>query len=126
MKEINFKFISITELIGLFIGAITYWTLPTKEIQILTSNIPYVWSFGAFFGSMIIVFLSKAKAPMIAILMTVGVVLAVFLRIVYDITVLDNTSHNLAPFEIIICGAITLPSAFIGAYAAYFIKKLKK
>ena len=126
MKTIDYKLISITTLIGLFIGAITYWVLPSEKIQILTSNIPYVWSFGAFFGSMLIIFLSKAKVPVVSLLLTSGVVLAVLLRIIYDITVLDNTSHNLAPFEIILCGAITLPSAFIGAYVAHFIKKMKK
>lgn len=126
MKGIDVKLTSIATLIGLTIGALTYWILPTEKIQILTSNVPYIWSFGSFFGSILLMFLFKAKAPLIALLVSFGVVLAVFARIVYDITLLDNTSHNLAPFELILCGVITIPSAFIGAYGAYFIKKLKK
>ena len=126
MKGIDFKRLSIATLFGLFVGAITYWIQPIENIQILTSNIPYIWSFGSFFGSIILMFLFKAKAPKIALLLSFGVVLAVLSRIVYDIIFWDNTSHNLAPFEIILCAALTLPSAFIGAYVAFFIKKLKK
>ena len=126
MKRSGFKIIYIAIIFGLILGAITYWFHPFSELKILTSSIPYFWSFGAFFGSLIIMFLFQEKPPKIALLVTFGVVLAVLTRIVYDITFWDNTSHNLAPFEIILCGAITLPSAFIGAYAAHFIKKLKK
>ena len=118
------KYISI--IVGFIIGAITYWFHPYSQLKILTSSIPYFWSFGAFFGSIILILLFQEKPPKIALLISFGVVLAVLLRIVYDITFWDKTSHNLAPFEIIFCGIITIPSAFIGAYAAYFIKKLKK
>ena len=65
------------------------------------------------------------KPPKIALLVSLGVALAVLLRIIYDSIFLDSTSHNLAPFEIIICGIITIPCAFVGVYLGLLIKKVK-
>ena len=113
-------------LVGLIIGGISYWFQPYNQIQILGSNIPLVWSLGAFFGSLLLMIYFNEKPPKIALLISLGVALAVLARIIYDTTFWDATSHNLAPFEIILCGIITIPSAFMGVYLALLMKKLKK
>ena len=112
-------------LVGLIIGGISYWFQPYNQIQILGSNIPLVWSLGAFFGSLLLMIYFNEKPPKIALLISLGVALAVLARIIYDTTFWDATSHNLAPFEIILCGIITIPSAFMGVYLALLMKKLK-
>jgi uncharacterized membrane protein YccC len=113
-------------LVGLIIGGISYWFQPYNQIQILNSNIPLVWSLGAFFGSLLLMIYFNEKPPKIALLISLGVALAVLARIIYDTIFWDATSHNLAPFEIILCGIITIPSAFMGVYLALLMKKLKK
>ena len=113
-------------LVGLIIGGISYWFQPYNQIQILGSNIPLVWSLGAFFGSLLLMIYFNEKPPKIALLISLGVALAVLARIIYDTIFWDATSHNLAPFEIILCGIITIPSAFMGVYLALLMKKLKK
>jgi uncharacterized membrane protein YccC len=101
-------------LVGLIIGGITYWFKPYGELGIPEIVLP--WSLGAFLGSLLLMLFVNEKPPKIALLVSLGIALAVLARIIYDTTFVDSTSHNMAPFEIIICGIITIPSAFAGAY----------
>ena len=117
--------IAIT-LVGLIIGGISYWFQPLSQLQILGSYIPLVWSVGAFLGSLLLMSLLNEKASKIALLISLGFMLAVLARIIFDGTFVDTRSHNLAPFEIIICGLITIPCSFAGVYLVLLIKKLKK
>lgn len=107
-------------LVGLVIGGIAYWY---GEIGIPGSVL--TWSLGTFLGSLLLMFFVNEKPPKIALLVSLGVALAVLLRIIYDTIFVDSTSHNLAPFEIIICGIITIPSAFVGVYLGLLIKKFR-
>jgi hypothetical protein len=122
----NTKVNIVIPLVGLIIGGISYWSQPYGELQIIGSNIPLVWSVGAFFGSLLLMSFLNEKPPKIALLISLGVILAVLARIIYDGLFVDSTDHNLAPFEIIICGLITIPSSFVGVYLAILIKKFKK
>lgn len=111
-------------LVGLIIGEMSFWVETYFQ-----SDIPVIfliWSIVAFFGSLFLKLFVNEKPPKIALLVSLGIVLSVLLRIIYDITFVDSTSHNLAPLEIIICGFITIPSAFMGVYLGLLIKKFKK
>jgi hypothetical protein len=111
-------------LVGLIIGEMSFWV--ENYFQSDVPVIFLIWSIVAFFGSLFLKFFVNEKPPKIAFLVSLGIVLSVLLRIIYDITFVDSTSHNLAPFEIIICGFITIPSAFVGVYLGLLIKKFKK
>lgn len=113
-------------LVGLIIGGISYWFQPYGQLQIIGSFIPVIWSLGAFLGSLILMIVLNKKPPKIALLISLGVMLAILARIIYDTTFWDSTSHNLAPFEIIICGFVTIPSAFVGVFVPILLKKFKK
>ena len=113
-------------LFGLLLGGISYWLKPADQVQILGSNIPLIWSLGAFFGTFLIMIFFNDHPPKIAVLFILGVELAIIARIFFDSIFWDNTSHNLFPFEILLCGIITTPGAFVGVYLAVLIKKLKK
>lgn len=111
-------------LVGLIIGEMSFWVETYFQ-----SDIPVIfliWSIVAFFGSLFLKLFVNEKPPKIALLVSLGIVLSVLLRIIYDTTFVDSTSHNLAPFEIIICGFITIPCAFMGVYLGLLIKKFKK
>lgn len=116
----------LTTLIGLIIGGIAYWFQPYNQSTVLGINIWMIISMGAFIASFLRMLFVNEKPTEIALLLALGVELAVLARIVYDITFWDKTSHNLAPFEIILCGIITIPSAFIGVYLALLLKRNKK
>jgi uncharacterized membrane protein YeaQ/YmgE (transglycosylase-associated protein family) len=103
-------------LVGLIIGGIAYWFQPYDQHTVLGINMWLIMSMGAFVASFILKLFVNEKSPKIALLISLGVALAVLARIIYDTTFYDSTSHNMAPFEIIICGIVTIPSAFAGVY----------
>ncbi|WP_167618358.1 hypothetical protein [Maribellus sediminis] len=115
-----------TTLVGLIIGGIAYWFQPYNRSTVLGINMYLIMSLGAFFASFLLRVFGNEKPPKIALLVSLGIALAVIARIIYDTTFFDSTSHNLAPFEIIICGIITIPSAFAGTYLGLLFKKINK
>ena len=124
-KLMNYKVgIGIT-LVGLIIGGIAYWFQPYNHLQILGSNLTFVLSLGSFLTSLLLMLFLNEKPSKIALLISLGMALAVLARIICDTTFWDATSHNLAPFEIIFCGIITIPSAFVGVYLALIVKRIK-
>jgi len=69
----------------------------------------------------------KILPSKIALLVFLGVVLAVYVRIHFDMDSFgEYDSHNLLPIEFIAFAIYTIPSAFAGAYLGLLIKKFKK
>ena len=121
--ELEIDRVGIT-LVGLIIGVIAYWVEPYIQTDIPGSF--FIWSVGAFLGSLLLLLFVNEKPPKIALLVSLGITLAVIAKIIYDTIFVDSTSHNLAPFEIIICVIVTIPSAFVGVYLGLLIKKFKR
>lgn len=109
-------------LVGLIIGGIAYWFQPYNQMTVLGLHIWLIMGVGAFLGSISLKLYLKEKPLKIALLVSLGVALAVLARIIFDVTFWDPTSHNLAPFEIIISGIITIPSAIAGGYLGRLFK----
>jgi hypothetical protein len=113
-------------LAGLIVGGIAYWFQPYDWDTVLGINIYLIMAIGALFASFLLKLFVNEKPTKIALLVSLGMALAVLARIIYDITFYDSTSHNMAPFEIIICGIITIPPAFAGVYLGLLVNKFKK
>lgn len=113
-------------LLGLVIGAISYWRIPYNEMNLLEIKLWFIVGSGTLIGSFISTIYSNQKPSKIGLLITLGVILSTVIRIVYDSVFWDTTSHNLAPLEIIFTGFQSLPMAFSGAYLAKLIKPLIK
>ena len=113
-------------LVGLLIGAISYWRVPYNEMNFLDIKIWVLVGSGGLIGSLFSTLYFNQKPAKTGLLITLGVVLSVIIRIIYEVTFFDSTSHNLAPFEIVFSGIQSLPMAFAGAYLAKLIQKLKK
>jgi len=118
------KVIILIILVGIIAGGFSYWFNPYSEMRFLGIHIYKLLASGAFLGSLVLTLILNGKAWKIALLITGGVIIAIFCRIVFDI-IIDSSTHNLFPFEIIIALFITGPSAFIGSYLAQLIKYLK-
>jgi len=110
-------------LVGLIIGAIAFWFQPYSEINVLGLQ-SVIMSGGAFLASFLLTTLLVKRPGQIAPWVSLGVGIAVILRIIYDVTFWDPTSHNLFPFVIIVCGIVTVPPAFVGAYLSLLIRNL--
>jgi hypothetical protein len=113
-------------LTGILVGAISYWRIPYAEMHLLGINMWVFLGSGTLIGSILSTLLFNQKPWKIGLLITFGVILSIIIRIIYDVTFWDSTSHNLAPFEVIIGGLQSLPMAFVGAYLSKFIQTVKK
>ena len=109
--------------VGLIIGGTAYWFQPYDQMTLFGLNIWLIMSIGSFLGATFLMLNLKEKPLKIAMLVSFGVALAILARIIYDTTIWDSTSHNLAPIEIIICGIVTIPSAIAGVYVGLLAKK---
>jgi uncharacterized membrane protein YeaQ/YmgE (transglycosylase-associated protein family) len=116
----------VTILVGIIIGGLAYWFQPYNRGTVFGINIRVIMSIGAFLGTLLLIIFLNEKPPKIALFVSLGVIIGVFARIIYDVTFWDSTSHNLFPFEIIISGIVTVPCAFTGVYLGLLIKKYFK
>lgn len=123
MKQ--FPRISAT-VIGIFIGGIAYWFQPYNQTTVLGVNIWMIMGVGAFLGALLLMIFLQEKPSRTALLVTLGVIIAIFARILFDTLFWDPTSHNLAPFELILAGCVTAPGAFIGVYLGVLFNKYFK
>jgi hypothetical protein len=114
----------LSTLIGLLIGGLAYWFQPYNQTSVFGVNMWLILSLGVFIASLFLIFALKVKPINIALPLSLGVIIAVLARIIYDTTFWDATSHNLAPFEILFATLIAFPSSFIGVFLGHFIKKL--
>ncbi len=103
--------------IGLaFLGAaITHWYIPYEQVSLIAKSFIITWFVIAFVTGALGVMLMKRAVRESSLLVTAGFVLAVFLRVIFEI-LKEPTSHNLWPFEILITILIALPASMLGAF----------
>ena len=109
---------------GIIIGAISYWRVTYPNLELTTINMWLLVGSMSLVGALLLNLLLKQKPGQAGLLISLGVAVSMVMRIVYEITLVDPTSHNLAPFEIIISVLQSLPGALAGAYVAKIIKTL--
>lgn len=112
--------------VGLIVGGISYWLNPYNEMSLLGVHIYLILCIGLVMASFFIQLFLSSNPLKTALLISFGAIMAVVIRIIYDTTFWDATSHNLAPFEILITAFIIFPSAFVGVYLARLMKWLKR
>jgi len=112
-------------LIGLVVGAITYWFQVYNQDTIMGISIWLLIGLGSFIASMVCSYLFEEKPARIALMISAGILSAVLLRIVFDTFTIPG-SHNLLPFELLFVLACALPAAFIGSFSTHLIKQIFK
>lgn len=113
-------------LVGILTGAISYWRIPYADLDYTDIKLWLFVGSGTLIGSFFSTLFFLKKPWQVALFITLGVALAVLIRIIYDVAFWDSKSHNPAPFEVIYCFIQALPMAMVGAYAAMGIQKFKK
>lgn len=98
-------------IVSVFAAATFYWTMPYADID---KTSPTGWFGAAFLAGIICGVFSEKHFARSGLLVTVGFALAIALRVVYDTTFVDPTSHNLFPIEVIIWSVMAAIPAFIG------------
>lgn len=107
-------------LLGFLVGAIGYWTVDFSESEAFSGVIYTVLGPGAFLGSVISGLVTKKQPAFNALNISLGVMLGMLSRIFADL-IMDPTSHNLFPFELMLGLVIVVPAAFFGSFLVYGI-----
>ncbi|MEI6139435.1 MAG: hypothetical protein WCP85_09230 [Mariniphaga sp.] len=108
--------------LGLLYAAITYWPVFYMDINMVSRTFFIIWFSGALVIGCISVIFCKNEVLRSAAFVTIGFVLAVVLRIVYD-SIGDANSHNLAGIEVVIAVFYTFLGGLVGAIIGRVIQK---
>jgi len=115
----------IATVLGFSLAAIIYWTIPYNEIRLLSFQVFTTWFLGNFVVGILSGILLKNKPVFSSVLVLFGFILAVMLRIIYDV-ISDPSSHNLAGIELLLAGLYVFPAALLGTLIGNFINKHRR
>lgn len=110
-------------LLGFVVGALGYWTADFSEEGEFSRVIYSILGPGAFICSVISFSLRKKSPGFIALLISLGIMLGMLSKILYDVF-RDSSSHDMLPFELLLGLVIVLPAAFLGSFLVWGIFKL--
>ena len=111
--------------LGLVAASISFWPIAYAEIDMTELSFVLTWALTALFvGCAGVAFLKKSSMHA-AMLTTAGFIASALIRIIFEL-VLDPTTHNLFPFEIMLTVLSAFPSSFAGAYATSLLFKKSK
>lgn len=101
------------------VTGILYWPVPYPEIDGSPSF--FKQAAVAFLGGTVAMTFLKRGFFFSSVAVTAGSVLAVVIRVIYDIVFYDPTSHNLWPIELFFSVLLIFPVAAVGAAIGYSI-----
>ena len=116
--------IKYSALTGFFFGALSYWFNAYNDLNLLGFNIYYIMGISSFISAIVLGLKFKNFIFRIPIYFCLALILAAFMRIIYDVLMIDATHHNLFPFEIAFIVIVIVPSSVLGATLIFFINKL--
>jgi hypothetical protein len=103
-------------------GAVVYWTIPYDQLAL--NSIPFFirWAMPMLIVGFIGTAVLKHRVLISAGLTVCSAVLVVLARIIYD-TLLDASSHNLLPLEVMVTGIFAFVASLTGSFAGTLILK---
>ena len=113
-------------LVGILAGGISYWFNNYNEYLLLGVNIHFIMLINSILFSFIVTYYLKSNSNDSALIISLGALSAYIIRILFDVAFIDNTSHNLLPFEIIMISLIVFPGTYLGAFGVKLVKWIKK
>jgi hypothetical protein len=109
--------------LGIFVGALGYWTADFSIDGEFSRVIYSILGPGAFICSVISVFVRQKSPGFIALMISLGVMLGMLSKILYDI-IRDSSSHDMLPFELLLGLVIVFPAAFLGSFLVWGLIKI--
>ncbi len=110
-------------LFGILIGGIAYWRTPYSDMNLMDDGLWLLMGTMAFVAALVSFLVFKEKPWLTGLLICLGVAISIMLRVLYEVSFWDSTSHNLWPFEIIISILQALPMSIAGAYVGNIFSK---
>ncbi|MCZ7556191.1 MAG: hypothetical protein M5R41_07310 [Bacteroidia bacterium] len=105
-------------------SGLPYWVVPYSQVSLPTTLIAPGLLVAAF-AAMLLVTLRKAFWLSSVLLIGSALPFLVLLRVIVE-AIMDPTSHNLWPFELIIAALLGLLTAGVGAVAGWFVVRLRE
>ena len=109
--------------VGFVIGALSVWFVAYDKQVIMGVSSYTLIGIGSFVASLCLSLFRNDHPKQLALRVYLGILLAAIARIAYDTTLVDPTSHNLFPFELIVYTIFSLPPALAGAYLVYLVRR---
>jgi hypothetical protein len=104
--------------ITVLLNGLPIWLVPQFKVSLDSWTMPLIWSLITLFMALIIQNWSQQKASQVAVWIGSGVMIAVFLRILFDSLFIDPMSHRLFLLELGIAYTIGMVTAAVGSYAS--------
>ena len=118
---------AIVIIVSVCLAGMFYWSMPVSEIE---KSSPLAWFAMAFLAGIVAGTITDRDFSFTGLLVITGFALAIIIRIIYDISFVDKTSHNLFPIEVVMWTIMAAIPAFAGTLIANRVirplaKKLK-
>lgn len=107
---------------GFIAGVISFWFNPYNETVLAGISIWLLAAILSFLAALLMTIFLKKSNWKIATLVIIGAMVAYIGRIFFDL-LLDSSSHNLFPLELLFALAVTAPSAYVGSHLRKLIYK---
>jgi len=107
---------------GLVIGIFYYWFNAYNEQTVWGMRIRVILMTSCSILSFLLCYFDGGKPLQAALRISGGVLIAVLLRIIWDTAVIDDTMHNLLPFELGISFALSFITSLLGGVIGYAVK----
>ncbi len=110
---------------GLVIGIFYSWFNDYNNPTVVGIRVRTVLMTASSILAFLLCYFERGKAMIIALQIAAGVAMAVVFRIIWDVTVVDDTMHNLAPFEIGIAFGLAFITSLIGGLIGSVVRPKK-
>ncbi|MCA6078544.1 hypothetical protein [Fulvivirga sedimenti] len=107
---------------GLVVGIFYAWFNDYNNPTVLGIKVKTILMTASSILAFLLCYFERGKAVIIALQISAGVALAVILRIIWDLTFVDETMHNLAPFEIGLAFGLSFITSLIGGLVGSFVR----
>ena len=109
--------------IGFIAAGIAQWTITLSEINMINITFILRWSLAALLAGLAGGLISSKSPLKVALFGAIGATTAILMRALFDILVIDPSSHNLIPFELVLGFILAFPVMLIGAGVAYRLNR---
>ena len=109
---------------GFIVGAISNWPYPYTQLNLLDLKTWIMVGVGAFIVSLLSTLLFRKSPIVTAFFSSLGVLVAVLFRVIFDLIFVDYSTHNLVFFEIIVTAVQSFVPALIAASIGKTFKRV--
>lgn len=110
--------------VGFLVGMLAYWFNAYNEHEVKGVNIYFLLAALTLFAAYTLGSQITSCTLRMPLRLTIGILIAAVFRIVFDL-ILDSSSHNLFPLELLILVIVSIPMGYAGFWLSRKFKPQK-